>query len=69
MARVDGDIVDGEHFFNIVANAIAYKARHDVGWPRVTHGRAELMARFRGYGDMLTTSGYRRRQTDRQQGG
>ena len=44
-----GDRVDGEHFFDIVADDIAYEVRYDLGWPRVTSGRADLMAQFMGY--------------------
>ncbi len=44
-----GDLVDGEHFFDIVADDIAYEVRYDLGWPRVVRGRAALMDQFRGY--------------------
>jgi ketosteroid isomerase-like protein len=44
-----GGLVDGEHFFDIVADNVAYEVRYDLGWPQVIHGRAELMAQFRGY--------------------
>ena len=47
-----GDLVDGEHFFDIVTDDIVYEVLYDVaGWPRVIHGRADLMAQFRGYCD------------------
>jgi ketosteroid isomerase-like protein len=46
-----GDLVDGEHFFDAVADDIAYEVLYDFpGWPRLILGRAELMARFTGYG-------------------
>jgi ketosteroid isomerase-like protein len=49
-----GDLVDGEHFFDIVAEDIVYEVLYDFpGWPRIVHGRADLMARFRGYGDNI----------------
>jgi ketosteroid isomerase-like protein len=49
-----GDLVDGEHFFDIVADDIVYEVLYDFpGWPRVIHGRVDLMARFRGYGDNI----------------
>ncbi|MEI9989783.1 MAG: nuclear transport factor 2 family protein [Rhizomicrobium sp.] len=49
-----GDLVDGEHFFNVVAEDIVYEVRYDFpGWPRIVRGRAELMARFAGYGDNI----------------
>ncbi len=45
-----GDLVDGEHFSDIVAAEIVYEVLYDFpGWPRVIRGRAELMARFGGY--------------------
>jgi uncharacterized protein len=44
-----GDLVDGEHFFDIVADNIAYEVRYDLGWPPVIRGRTDLMAQFRGY--------------------
>lgn len=49
-----GDLVDGEHFFDIVAEGIVYEVRYDFpGWPRLVQGRADLMAQFRGYGDYI----------------
>ncbi|MDR3710410.1 MAG: nuclear transport factor 2 family protein [Capsulimonadaceae bacterium] len=45
-----GDLVDGEHFFDVVTDDIVYEVLYDFpGWPRVVHGRADLMALFRGY--------------------
>lgn len=44
-----GDLVDGEHFFDIVADDIAYEVRYDLGWPRVVRGRTNLMDQFGGY--------------------
>ena len=45
-----GDLVDGEHFFDIVADDVIYEVLYDFpGWPRVIQGRADLMARFKGY--------------------
>lgn len=54
------DLVDGEHFFDIVADDISYEVRYDLGWPRVTNGRAELMDQFKGY-----VEGIRLRSADR----
>ncbi|HLG81382.1 MAG TPA: nuclear transport factor 2 family protein [Bradyrhizobium sp.] len=49
-----GDLVNGEHFFDIVADDIVYEVLYDIaGWPRVIRGRAELMAQFRGYCDHI----------------
>lgn len=45
-----GDLVDGEHFFDIVTEDTAYEVLYDVpGWPRIIRGRADLMAAFAGY--------------------
>ena len=44
-----GELVDGEHFFDIVADDIAYEVRYDLGWPRVVQGRTNLMHQFEGY--------------------
>jgi ketosteroid isomerase-like protein len=44
-----GDLVDGDHFFDIVADDIVYTVRYDLGWPRVVQGRTDLMDRFEGY--------------------
>jgi uncharacterized protein len=50
--RALGDLVDGEHFFDIVADNIIYKVLYDVaGWPQTIRGRADLMAQFAGYCD------------------
>jgi ketosteroid isomerase-like protein len=46
-----GDLVDGEHFFDVVADNVAYEVRYELGWPRVIRGRADLMTQFRGYVD------------------
>ena len=49
-----GDLVDGEHFFDIVADDTVYEVLYDVpGWPRIIEGRTDLMARFRGYCDNI----------------
>jgi len=46
-----GDLVDGEHFFDIVADDVVYEVLYDFpGWPRIIQGRADLMAKFKGYG-------------------
>jgi uncharacterized protein len=47
-----GDLVDGEHFFDIITDDIIYEVLYDIpGWPRVIRGRGDLMAAFRGYVD------------------
>jgi uncharacterized protein len=49
-----GDLVDGEHFFDIITDDVVYEVLYDVpGWPRVIHGRTDLMAQFRGYCDNI----------------
>jgi ketosteroid isomerase-like protein len=49
-----GHFVDGEHFFDIVADDVAYEVLYEVpGWPRVIKGRTDLMAAFRGYVDNI----------------
>jgi len=45
-----GDLVDGKHFFDAVADDVVYEVLYDLpGWPRVIRGRANLMAAFEGY--------------------
>jgi ketosteroid isomerase-like protein len=49
-----GDMVDGEHFFDIVTDDVVYEVLYDFpGWPRIIQGRVDLMARFRGYCDNI----------------
>jgi ketosteroid isomerase-like protein len=49
-----GDLVDGEHFFDIVTDDVVYEVLYDFpGWPRLIQGRANLMEKFRGYGDNI----------------
>lgn len=49
-----GRLVDGEHFFDIVADDVVYEVLYDFpGWPRVIQGRADLMAKFKGYGNNI----------------
>jgi uncharacterized protein len=44
-------LVDGEHFFDCVADDIVFEVLYDFpGWPRIIEGRAHLMESFRGYG-------------------
>ena len=48
--RAVGALVDGEHFFDIVADDVVYEVLYELpGWPRVIKGRTDLMAAFRGY--------------------
>jgi ketosteroid isomerase-like protein len=49
-----GDSVDGDHFFDIVSDDVIYEVLYEFpGWPRTLHGRADLMAQFKGYGDNI----------------
>ena len=49
-----GDLVDGEHFFDIVTDDVLYEVLYNVpGWPRIIRGRAGLMAQFKGYCDSI----------------
>jgi uncharacterized protein len=49
-----GDLVDGDHFFDIIDDGIIYEVLYDVpGWPRVIQGRTALMAAFGGYVDNI----------------
>jgi ketosteroid isomerase-like protein len=49
-----GDLVDGDHFFDIVTDDVVYEVLYDFpGWPRVIQGRAALMGQFRGYVDNI----------------
>ena len=52
--RALGDLVDGEHFFDIVTDDTVYEVLYDVpGWPRVIRGRTDLLAAFAGYVDNI----------------
>jgi ketosteroid isomerase-like protein len=48
-----GNLVDGEHFFDVVADNIVYEVLYDLGWPRQIRGRANLMSQFGGYGGYI----------------
>jgi ketosteroid isomerase-like protein len=49
-----GDLVEGEHFFDIIADDIVYEVLYDFpGWPRIIQGRADLMTKFKGYGNNI----------------
>ncbi len=51
--RALGDLVDGEHFFDIVTANTIYEVLYDLGWPRVIRGRTALMAAFKDYVDNI----------------
>ena len=45
-----GDLVAGEHFFDIIGDDVIYEVLYVIaGWPQTIRGRADLMAQFRGY--------------------
>jgi uncharacterized protein len=49
-----GDLVDGDHFFDIITDKTVYEVLYEVpGWPRIITGRADLMTAFRGYVDAI----------------
>jgi len=49
-----GEHVKGDHFFDIVSDDVIYEVLYEFpGWPRTLHGRADLMAQFKGYGDNI----------------
>jgi ketosteroid isomerase-like protein len=50
-----GNLVDGEHFFDVVAGDLVYEVLYVVpGWPRVINGRTALMSAFGAYVDNIT---------------
>jgi uncharacterized protein len=68
--RALGELVDGEHFFDIVADAIAYEVLYDFpGWPRLIEGRVALMTRFEGYVNAVTLQSADQLVTHRTDGG
>ncbi len=51
---VTSGLVDGGHFFDIVADNVVYEVLYEIaGWPRVIKGRAELMDQFKGYCEQI----------------
>jgi hypothetical protein len=51
-----GDLVDGEHFFDIVADDIDYEVLYDIaGWPRIIRGAPNC---WPGSGAIATTSSF-----------
>jgi ketosteroid isomerase-like protein len=47
-------LVDGEHYFETIADDAFFEFRYNFpGWPSTIRGRADLMARFSGYGDTI----------------
>ena len=46
--------VDGNHYFDTLDDDVIFEFRYEFpGWPRSTHGRANLMALYSGYGDNI----------------
>ena len=47
-------LVDGDHYFDTIAEDAIFESRyHFPGWPTMIRGRANLMARFSGYGKTI----------------
>ncbi len=47
-------LVDGEHYFDTIAEDALFEFRYQFpGWPLMIRGRAELMARYSGYGNTI----------------
>jgi uncharacterized protein len=65
-----GDLVDGQHFFDVLADNVVYEVLYEVaGWPRVINGRAGLMAAFRRYVDNIALQSADRLIAHRTNGG
>ena len=65
-----GDLVDGQHFFDVLADNVVYEVLYEVaGWPRVIKGRAGLMAAFRRYVDNIALQSADRLIAHRTNGG
>jgi ketosteroid isomerase-like protein len=48
------ELVDGKHYFDAFAEDTIFEARHHFpGWPTMILGRANLIARFSGYGKTI----------------
>ena len=63
-----GDLVEGEHFFDVVTDDVVYEVLYDLpGWPSVVRGRTNLMALFGGYVQAIALTV--RRSADPSQGG
>jgi uncharacterized protein len=46
--------VDGEHYFDTLDEDVLFEFRYYFpGWPKVTRGRANLMALYSGYGENI----------------
>lgn len=46
--------VDGEHYFDVLDDDVVFEFRYEFpGFPRVTRGRANLMALYAGYGENI----------------
>ena len=48
------ELVDGKHYFDAFAEDAVFESRyHFPGWPTMIRGRANLIARFSGYGKTI----------------
>jgi len=49
-----GDLVDGGHYFDVFADDAEFEVRYEFpGWPRIVHGRDNLISQFAGYGSVI----------------
>ena len=65
-----GDLVDGAHFFDVLAEDVAYEVLYDFpGWPRLVRGRGALMALFAGYCEAIRLQAADRLITHKTEGG
>lgn len=47
-------LVDGEHYFDTIADDAVFEFRYDFpGWPRTVHGRNTLIDLYAGYGNNI----------------
>ena len=47
-------LVDGDHFFDTIADDASFEFLYEFpGWPRTIRGRADLMAAYSGYDNII----------------
>jgi uncharacterized protein len=50
------ELVDGDHYFDTIAEHAIFEFRYNFpGWPVTIRGRANLIARYAGYGKTIKT--------------
>jgi uncharacterized protein len=51
------EFVDGKHYFDTFADDAVFESRyHFPGWPTMIRGRADLVSRFNGYGETISST-------------